>query len=74
MRGVSLVVCCRCGKNVSDYQETGRIHDEYICDTCVGQTWEQLRKTPAQLMKLVVNGKADVVGKDQYGRLLYVLK
>jgi hypothetical protein len=36
-------------------------------------TWETLRKAPTTLVKLVIQGKATVVGKDSFGRLIYEL-
>ena len=37
-------------------------------------TWDQLKIHPMQLVKMVIQGKADVVGKDKFGRLIYHLK
>ncbi len=34
-------------------------------------TWIDLRKHPTALVKMVVEGKATVVGKDEKGRLIY---
>lgn len=36
-------------------------------------TWDQLRLSPSTLMRLVVEGKAKVIGKDRYGRKVYRL-
>lgn len=36
-------------------------------------TWDQLRMSPAQLMKLVIQGKANITGRDKYGRHIYEL-
>jgi len=36
-------------------------------------TWDQLRVHPAQLVKLVVMGKAKIVDKDKWGRHIYEL-
>jgi len=36
-------------------------------------TWDELKMHPTRLMKLVVEGKAKVIGKDKYGRLIYEL-
>jgi hypothetical protein len=32
--GINLVLCCLCGQEVSDFEETGRTDDEYICTAC----------------------------------------
>lgn len=34
-------------------------------------TWDTLRLHPMTLMKMVVEGKAIVIGKDKYGRKIY---
>jgi hypothetical protein len=36
-------------------------------------TYEDLKMMPGTLVKLVVQGKAKVIGKDDYGRLIYEL-
>lgn len=37
-------------------------------------TWEQLKIHPTELVRLVVEGKAIIVGRDKYGRRIYELK
>ncbi len=34
-------------------------------------TWDTLKIHPAKLMKMVVEGKAKIVGRDKYGRRVY---
>lgn len=37
-------------------------------------TWETLKKHPMTLMRMVIEGKADIIGKDNKGRYIYLLK
>lgn len=37
-------------------------------------TWEELKIHPMELMKMVVSGKATIVGIDKYKRLIYEVK
>lgn len=37
-------------------------------------TWEQLRIHPTKLVKMVVEGRATVVGNDKYGRHIYKIE
>ena len=37
-------------------------------------TWDQLKKHPTELMKMVCEGKAVIIGKDKFGRYIYELK
>jgi hypothetical protein len=37
-------------------------------------TWVDLKLHPMTLMKMVIKGKAKIVGKDQYGRKIYALR
>lgn len=37
-------------------------------------TWEQLKIHPTKLVRMVVEGKATVVGKDKYGRHIYKIE
>ena len=34
-------------------------------------TWDQLKLSPSQLMKMVIDGKAKIVGKDGRGAHIY---
>ena len=37
-------------------------------------TWDTLRLHPMTLMKMVVEGKATVIGEDEHGRKIYEIK
>ena len=37
-------------------------------------TWEDLKLSPTTLVRLVVEGRATVIGKDKYGRRIYELR
>jgi hypothetical protein len=37
-------------------------------------TYIDFRLSPSHLMKLVIAGKAKIVGKDKYGRRIYEMK
>lgn len=37
-------------------------------------TWDTLRIHPMTLMKMVVEGKATVIGEDKHGRKIYEVK
>ena len=41
--------------------------------TAVRGTWDQLKLGPWELTKMVIAGRATIVGKDQYGRNIYEL-
>lgn len=34
-------------------------------------TWEQLKIHPTKLIRMVIDGKAKVIGKNKYGRYIY---
>ncbi|GAI71837.1 unnamed protein product [marine sediment metagenome] len=44
-----------------------------IAETKTG-TWDQLKMHPAHLVKMVVDGKAKIIGKDRFGRYIYEVK
>ncbi|MBA7574818.1 hypothetical protein ES708_16633 [subsurface metagenome] len=37
-------------------------------------TWDQLKIHPASLVKMVVEGKVKIIGKDKFGRYIYEVK
>ena len=36
-------------------------------------TWDKLKMHPMTLMRLVIDGRAKIVGKDEHGRYIYEL-
>lgn len=55
-------------------REEGKGQVDEMADKPKVGTWDVLKMHPTKLMRLVIENKADIIGKDEHGRYIYSLR